>query len=272
ESQRKLQEIRERFTRLPHQSLLLWLYECWFAGAHLDVFLDSNEAKQLGSLSGDAAFDRGIGRRTGTLSLWSWLVSSVREVYTADELLPHRARWNTRAEGVEYLTELTMVDILFGDTRNNLYLDNPDEAYCTWGIWVAFTSSAPPLYAEALSAITWNRYLKVLKLKAYIWDYTLKPPSPPRDSHFHVEAQPTEYAASSDDPCTICHDELGRNSCELECGHEFHRECIRMWLQEHSSTCPICRDFAVLPAEVPKRPERNSSKHYRAKAWRRSVF
>ncbi|XP_027557545.1 E3 ubiquitin-protein ligase TTC3 isoform X4 [Neopelma chrysocephalum] len=33
-----------------------------------------------------------------------------------------------------------------------------------------------------------------------------------------------DNAASSEDPCTICHDELSRDSCELECGHHFHRE------------------------------------------------
>ncbi|NXY06971.1 DZIP3 ligase, partial [Pteruthius melanotis] len=269
-SQHKLQEIRQRFTRLPHQSLLLWLYECWFAGANGDVFLNSYEARQLGSLSRDVAIDRGIRRGAGTLSLWRRLVASMRETYSASEVMVYRDRWNTRLEGVRYLTELTMVDILYGNTRNTQYLDDPDEAYCTWYIWKAFKKSAPLFYAKALSSITWDTDLKVQKLKAYIWDYRVKPPSLPQDSY--VETQPKECAASSDDPCTICHEELSRNTCELECGHEFHRECIRPWLQEHSSTCPICRDYAVLPADVPERPARNNSKHYKAKAWRRSVF
>ncbi|XP_056366168.1 E3 ubiquitin-protein ligase TTC3 isoform X2 [Oenanthe melanoleuca] len=30
--------------------------------------------------------------------------------------------------------------------------------------------------------------------------------------------------ASSEDPCSICHDELSKDCCELECGHHFHRE------------------------------------------------
>ncbi|NXH86641.1 DZIP3 ligase, partial [Edolisoma coerulescens] len=269
DSQRKLQEIRQRFTRAPDQSLLLWLYECWCAGANLDVFLNSYEARQLGSLSRDVAVDRGIGRRTGTLSLWRRLVASVREAYTADEVMAHRDRWNTKLEGVHYLTELTMVDILYRNTRNIRYLDDPEAAYCTWRIWGAFKKSAPPYYSEALSAITWDRDLKVRELKAYVVDYRLKP-SLPQDSL--VEIQPKEYAASSGDPCTICLEELSRNTCELECGHEFHRECIRMWLQDHSSTCPICRDYAVLPTDVPERPAWNNSKCYKAKAWKRSVF
>ncbi|NWW57453.1 DZIP3 ligase, partial [Ifrita kowaldi] len=270
ESQRKLQEIQQRFTRLPDESLLLWLYRCWFVGANADVFLTRDEARQLGSLSRDVAVDRGIARRMGTLSLWRRLVSSVREAYTADEVIAYRDRWNTKLEGVEYLTELTMVDILYWKTRNIQFLDDPDEAYCTRRIWEAFKKSAPPFYAKALSSMTWNRNLLVLKLKVCIWDYTPKPSSLPQDSC--VEMQPMEYAASSDNPCTICHEELGRNTCELECGHEFHRECIRRWLQEHSSTCPICRDYAVLPTDVPERPAWNNSKRYKAKAWKRSVF
>ncbi|NXA62954.1 DZIP3 ligase, partial [Mohoua ochrocephala] len=267
ESQRKLQEIRQRFTRRPDQSLLLWLYDCWFAGANVDVFLNSYEASQLGPLSRDAAVDREIGKWIGTFSLWRRLVSSVREAYATRELTVHRDRWNTRLEGVHYLTELTMLDVLY---RNVQYLDDPDEAFCTWRIWDAFRKSAPPFYAKALSLITWSSDLKVLKLKAYIWDYKPKHSPLPQDSY--VETQPKEHAASSEEPCTICHEELSRNACELECGHEFHRECIRTWLQEHSSTCPICRDYAVLPTDAPQRPAWNNSKRYNAKARKRSVF
>ncbi|NWZ85552.1 DZIP3 ligase, partial [Poecile atricapillus] len=272
ESQRKLQEIHQNFSRPPHQSVLLWLYECWFAGADVDVLLDRYEARQLGYLSRDVAIDRGIWRKTGTHSLWTRLVSSVRDAYTADDLLVYRDSWNSIWEGSQYLTELTMADILFGNTQNSRYLSDPDGAYCTWHIWEAFTKSAPPVFAEVLSSVTWHRALKVIKLKAFIWDYALKPSSWPQGSLSRLEIQPKEYAASSNDPCTICHEELGRNSCELECGHEFHRKCIRTWLQEHSSTCPICRDYAVLPADVPERPARNNPKHYKAKPWKRSVF
>ncbi|NXK83630.1 TTC3 ligase, partial [Amazona guildingii] len=66
-----------------------------------------------------------------------------------------------------------------------------------------------------------------------------------------------DFKASSDDPCTICHDELNRDLCELECGHRFHRECIRTWLKQHSSTCPICRVHALLPEDFPELPARN---------------
>ncbi|CAN8197029.1 unnamed protein product [Coccothraustes coccothraustes] len=66
-----------------------------------------------------------------------------------------------------------------------------------------------------------------------------------------------DSAACSEDPCTICHDELSRDCCELECGHHFHRECIRTWLKQHSSTCPICRVHALLPEDFPELPAWN---------------
>ncbi|NWR22525.1 DZIP3 ligase, partial [Emberiza fucata] len=267
ESQRRLQSVRDRFGRRADQSLLLWLYECWFAGAHVDVWLDSSEAQQLGGLSQDPAIDRGLGRSTGRHSLWTRLVGSVRAAYTAEELLLPRASWSSRLEGVQYLTELSMADILFGNTPNSRCLDDLDRACCTWDTWQALRRSAPPLYAKALASIPWNRNLRVLALKAFIWDYRLKPSSPAQGSSSCVETQPREQAACGDDPCTICHEELGRNSCELECGHEFHRECIRTWLLLHSSTCPVCREHAVLPADIPARSNSQPSK---ARRWKRS--
>ncbi|NWZ81376.1 DZIP3 ligase, partial [Poecile atricapillus] len=64
-------------------------------------------------------------------------------------------------------------------------------------------------------------------------------------------------AASGEDPCAICHDELSRDCCELECGHHFHRKCIQRWLKQHSSTCPICRVHALLPEDFPELPAWN---------------
>ncbi|NXA51181.1 TTC3 ligase, partial [Nothocercus julius] len=63
--------------------------------------------------------------------------------------------------------------------------------------------------------------------------------------------------ASDDDPCIICHEERSRDSCELECGHRFHRECVGTWLKEHSSTCPICRVHVLLPEDFPELSPRN---------------
>ncbi|XP_068769735.1 E3 ubiquitin-protein ligase TTC3 isoform X3 [Struthio camelus] len=67
----------------------------------------------------------------------------------------------------------------------------------------------------------------------------------------------SDDTTSDDDPCIICHEELSTDLCELECGHRFHKVCIRTWLKEHSSTCPMCRVHALLPEDFPELPPRN---------------
>ncbi|XP_074467867.1 E3 ubiquitin-protein ligase TTC3 [Sebastes fasciatus] len=53
------------------------------------------------------------------------------------------------------------------------------------------------------------------------------------------------------DPCIICHEDMTPvDTCVLVCRHSFHNECIRSWLKEQS-TCPTCRDHALLPEDFP---------------------
>ncbi|NWU91053.1 DZIP3 ligase, partial [Upupa epops] len=88
------------------------------------------------------------------------------------------------------------------------------------------------------------------------------PPQPRLQPWVNVAATPKskwkrDDEASGDDLCTICHDELSSDTYRLDCGHRFHRECIRRWLKQHSSTCPICRVHALLPEDFPEFPTRN---------------
>ena len=47
------------------------------------------------------------------------------------------------------------------------------------------------------------------------------------------------------DDCLICLDLLKDNLFYLEpCGHEFHRDCIKLWVNKEG-TCPKCRAAAV---------------------------
>ncbi|XP_034405472.1 E3 ubiquitin-protein ligase TTC3 [Cyclopterus lumpus] len=71
-----------------------------------------------------------------------------------------------------------------------------------------------------------------------------QPPEPPkRNEHAN--------ALNMDDPCIICHEDMNPvDICVLVCRHSFHDECIRSWLKEHS-TCPTCRDHALLVDEFP---------------------
>ncbi|OIS97047.1 putative e3 ubiquitin-protein ligase rhg1a [Nicotiana attenuata] len=44
------------------------------------------------------------------------------------------------------------------------------------------------------------------------------------------------------EPCCICQEEYndGEDLGTLECGHDFHRDCIKQWLK-HKNICPICK-------------------------------
>ncbi|XP_067350334.1 E3 ubiquitin-protein ligase TTC3 isoform X1 [Channa argus] len=71
---------------------------------------------------------------------------------------------------------------------------------------------------------------------------------PPRATH--------SKALNMEDPCIICHDDMSPDDiCVLECRHSFHKECIRSWFKEQS-TCPTCRDHALLPEDFPVLPGR----------------
>lgn len=47
-----------------------------------------------------------------------------------------------------------------------------------------------------------------------------------------------------DSTCSICLDNFvkGEKIRELDCKHEFHTDCIDIWMQTHV-TCPICRNL-----------------------------
>ncbi|KAK6116257.1 hypothetical protein DH2020_049999 [Rehmannia glutinosa] len=44
------------------------------------------------------------------------------------------------------------------------------------------------------------------------------------------------------EPCSICREEYndGEDLGTLECGHDFHRDCIKQWLMQ-KNLCPICK-------------------------------
>ena len=48
--------------------------------------------------------------------------------------------------------------------------------------------------------------------------------------------------------CGICRDELTTEIKALECKHEFHTECIDIWIEREPS-CPFCRSPVISDAE-----------------------
>jgi hypothetical protein len=56
------------------------------------------------------------------------------------------------------------------------------------------------------------------------------------------------------EPCCVCQEEykeeeeIGR----LECGHDFHSQCIKEWLKQ-KNLCPICKTTGLNTANKPQR-------------------
>lgn len=77
---------------------------------------------------------------------------------------------------------------------------------------------------------------------------SVKAPIEADDAIIHAHAPPNET-------CPICLDEFVYEEVlnELPCGHFYHISCIRPWLQNRSSECPMCkedvRDAFVIPPE-----------------------
>ena len=57
-----------------------------------------------------------------------------------------------------------------------------------------------------------------------------------------VDALPTVAGGCTDETCPVCQDNFTdkEEPTRMPCGHTFHLECLKPWLEEHN-TCPTCR-------------------------------
>ena len=50
--------------------------------------------------------------------------------------------------------------------------------------------------------------------------------------------------------CIFCRTEMDCEDeskvTELDCGHEFHADCVRPWFERYSKTCPLCGQVCTL--------------------------
>ncbi|KAA8531685.1 hypothetical protein F0562_006598 [Nyssa sinensis] len=62
--------------------------------------------------------------------------------------------------------------------------------------------------------------------------------------------QSLRSGSSVEDPCCICQDEYldGQELGKLNCGHDFHFDCIKQWLLQKNS-CPFCKMTALTVGE-----------------------
>ncbi|KAK4806253.1 hypothetical protein QYF61_013397 [Mycteria americana] len=127
----ELRDMRKYFSRRPGEHVVTWLLRCWDSRAS-SLELEGKEAKQLGSLSREGGTDRAIGKGEPARSLWRRLLSAMKERDPFKEDVVYRPGKRTSMEkGIQYLRELAVLEVVYGDLDDVRSPTDPDEVQCT---------------------------------------------------------------------------------------------------------------------------------------------
>ncbi|KAK4821436.1 hypothetical protein QYF61_020019 [Mycteria americana] len=131
----ELRDMQKYFSRCPGKHVVTWLLQCWDNGAS-SLELEGKEAKQLGSLSREGGIDKAIGKGAPVLSLCRQLLSAMKERYPfKEDVVYHPRKWTTMERGIQYLRELAVLEVIYGDLDNEQLSKDPDEVQCTRPGW-----------------------------------------------------------------------------------------------------------------------------------------
>lgn len=59
--------------------------------------------------------------------------------------------------------------------------------------------------------------------------------------NFNKNIRIVKFKKISNLKCCICTEKLSNNICKLHCNHKYHINCLKKWITEFNSKCPICR-------------------------------
>ncbi|XP_049649847.1 uncharacterized protein LOC126035354 [Accipiter gentilis] len=146
--------MRKQYSRQPGERIAAWLVQCWDNGADSQQ-LEGKEAQELGSLARNWGIERGIGKEAAVCSLWSRLLSSVTARYPfKEDLVNSSGKWTTTAdEGIQYLRELAVVEVIYSDLDDDEVSKDPDDVLCTRAMWQKVIQGAPASYYNSLAAM-----------------------------------------------------------------------------------------------------------------------
>lgn len=122
--------MQKDFSCHPDEHIITWMLWLWDNRASSSE-LEFKEAKQLESLSREGEIDKAIGRGTQVLSMWRWLLSTVKERH----IMCHPGKWATMERGIQYMSELAMLEMIYDDSHNAQLPTDPDKVQCTQPIW-----------------------------------------------------------------------------------------------------------------------------------------
>ncbi|KAK4819771.1 hypothetical protein QYF61_011371 [Mycteria americana] len=141
--------MQKDFSCRPGKHVVTWLLRCWDNGAS-SLELEGKEAKQLESLSKEGSIDKAVGKGALVLSLWKY----EGKISLRGRYLP--GKWTTMERGIQYLRELAVLEVIYGDLDNEQLPKDPDEVQCTRPMWQKLVWSAPASYANSLAVTIWK--------------------------------------------------------------------------------------------------------------------
>ncbi|KAK4818021.1 hypothetical protein QYF61_004145 [Mycteria americana] len=114
----ELQDMQKYFSHRPGEHVVSWLFRCSDNGSS-SLELEGKEAKQLGSLSWEGGIDKATGKGAQALSLWKRLLLAMKERYPfKEDVIYHPGKWTTMEKGIQYLRELAMLEVIYGDLND----------------------------------------------------------------------------------------------------------------------------------------------------------
>lgn len=79
-------------------------------------------------------------------------------------------------------------------------------------------------------------------------------PASARSSRLNNAVPTRRFPSIVECPFCLCDFENGDTVMELPCGHLFHDEEVRGWLEGQKGVCPVCRTSVLNPAPIPSSP------------------
>lgn len=114
-------------SRQPDELILRWLLQCRDIEASSQK-LESKESRQLESLTRDKAIGKRAGKKAGVLSLWQWLLSSMKDRYSFKEEHANSQSKQVNIEGgIQYPKELAVLEVICNNLDNNQASKDLDE-------------------------------------------------------------------------------------------------------------------------------------------------
>ncbi|KAF4796453.1 hypothetical protein TURU_083929 [Turdus rufiventris] len=135
------------------EAFTTWLLPVWdLIGTGMQ--LDGTEARNLGPLTQDSGVDQVFIRDPGLLSLWEWLLMSVRERFVHRERMQeyhHRMHWKTLEEGIQQLRVVEVLEVFFG--RSGQHDNDPNKVRCTGQMLWNLANLGPSKYTTFIATI-----------------------------------------------------------------------------------------------------------------------